>query len=96
MNSDDRHWLTRPGSIRVLWIVFGVVLALTVAVQFLVPVKGAFGIEKSFGFGAWFGFAACLLMVLVAKVLGWLLKRPEDYYRQAADETDGEGDGDEL
>ena len=81
MSAHDNHWLTRPSTVRILWIVFSVILGITVALQFLVPVKGAFAIEKSFGFGAWYGFLACVLMVLVAKVLGWLLKRPEDYYQ---------------
>lgn len=76
----DRHWLTRPETVRGLWWVFGVVLALTVLLQFAIPVKGKFALESSFAFGAWYGFAACVAMVLVARVLGWWLKRPDDYY----------------
>lgn len=76
----DDHWLTRPATIRWLWIGFAVILALTVAAQLLIPMEGTFGTEKSFGFAAWFGFISCVAMVLVARVLGWLLKRGEDYY----------------
>ena len=76
----DDHWLTRPASIRRLWIGFSIVLALTVVAQFWVKMKASFDIDGSFGFGAWFGFVACVAMVLVAKVLGWVLKRPEEYY----------------
>lgn len=78
-NGDD-HWLTRPRSIRWLWIAFGAILAVTVLLQVFVKVKGTFSLDGSFGFAAWFGFGACLLMVFAARVLGWLLKRPEDYY----------------
>jgi hypothetical protein len=37
----------------------------------------------TFGFSAWFGFASCAALVIVAKFLfGGLFKRPEDYYDQ--------------
>lgn len=76
----DMHWLVRPTTIRKLWIGFSVVLSLTVLAQTVVYIKGYFGIDAWFGFGAVYGFFSCLLMVLVAKLLGMLLKRPEDYY----------------
>ena len=80
------HWLVRPASIRLLWWVFAVILALSVAAQLLFKVKGYFNIDGWLGFGAVYGFLACLLMVLVAKALGWVLKRDNDYYR--GDEED--------
>ena len=55
-------------------------LALTVAAQLLIKVKGYFGIDDWFAFGAVYGFLACVAMVLVAKGLGYLLKRDENYY----------------
>ncbi len=39
-----------------------------------------------FAFGAIYGFLSCLAMVLFAKVLGWWLKRPENYYRDRFDD----------
>jgi sterol desaturase/sphingolipid hydroxylase (fatty acid hydroxylase superfamily) len=80
VEGNDNHWLTRPATIRLLWIGFSVVLAITVLLQFFIKVKGYFGIDGWFGFGAAFGFACCVAMVLVAKVLGFVLKRSEDYY----------------
>jgi len=77
---DDDHWLTRPATIRKLWIGFSVVLALTVLAQWFIPIKGYFGIDGMFGFAAWYGFGCCVLMVFGAKALGALLKRPEDYF----------------
>lgn len=76
----DRHWLTRPETVRGLWWAFAAVLALTVLLQLAIPVKGKFALESTFAFGAWYGFGACVAMVLVAKVLGWWLKRPDDYH----------------
>jgi hypothetical protein len=81
MNDEQQlHWLVRPSTIRKLWIGFSLVLALVVLGQTVIYVKGYFGFDAWFGFGAVYGFVSCLLMVLVAKLLGVLLKRPENYY----------------
>ncbi|HSN71356.1 MAG TPA: hypothetical protein VLT59_07595 [Steroidobacteraceae bacterium] len=77
---DSDHWLVRPTTIRRLWILAAIALAATVLAQLVFPVKGYFGIDGWFAFGAVFGFVACVAMVLFAKVLGLVIKRPEDYY----------------
>ncbi len=69
------HWLVRPSTIRKLWIGASVVLAFVVLAQTVIYVKGYFGFDAWFGFGAIYGFVSCLIMVLVAKLLGLLLKR---------------------
>lgn len=74
------HWLSRPENVRRLWRAFVVVLALTVAAQFLVPVHGHFAVEEWPAFSALFGFLACVCMVLVARLIGFFLKRRDDYY----------------
>jgi len=79
-SGQDDHWLVRPTTIRKLWIVFSIILALTVLGQFFIKIKGYFGIDGWFGFGAVYGLLACVLMVVVAKILGVVLKRQEDYY----------------
>ena len=84
-NTDD-HWLARPTTIKLLWRVFAAVLALTVLAQLVISVKGYFAVDGWFAFGAVFGFLSCLAMVLVAKGLGYVLKRKQDYYREADDD----------
>ena len=84
--AEQEAWLARPSTIRILWRVFIVVLLLSIAVQWLFPVKGKFGVDGWFGFGAVFGFLSCLAMVLFAKALGWILKRDENYYRERDDD----------
>ena len=79
-------WLARPTTIRLLWWVFAVVLAVSVGAQFLFKVKAYFGVDGWLGVGAVFGFLSCLAMVLVAKGLGWILKRDEDYYEEGHDD----------
>jgi len=82
MPPDHDHWLVRPSTIRRLWIGSIIVLALTVAAQWWLPYKGYFGFDGWPGFAAGFGFLACVAMVLVAKLLGIFLKRPEQYYQE--------------
>ena len=86
-NRDDDAWLVRPSSIRLLWWIFSIVLALTVLAHAVIDVKGYFGVDEWYGFGAAFGFFSCLLMVVIAKALGSVLKRDQDYYLKQ-DEAD--------
>ncbi|KPK70797.1 MAG: hypothetical protein AMJ84_07335 [Acidithiobacillales bacterium SM23_46] len=74
------HWLVRRSTIRLLWIAFATVLAATVAAETIGDLHGHFGVDASPGFSAWFGFGACVAMILLAKLLGLILKRPDGYY----------------
>lgn len=87
------HWLSRPGTIRVLWVVFVAVLAATVAAEWLVHLHPRFRLEGWFAFHAAYGFLTCVGMVLFAKALGALLKRPDDYYEPQARAHDREERG---
>lgn len=77
---DHDHWLVRRSTIRLLWVVGLAILALTVIADLFVDHEGEFGLDGTIGFGAWFGFASCVVMVLVAKGLALFLKRKDDYY----------------
>ncbi|OGB06091.1 MAG: hypothetical protein A3E25_23315 [Burkholderiales bacterium RIFCSPHIGHO2_12_FULL_69_20] len=79
------HWLDRPANVKRLWRGFLVVLVLTVAAEGLVHLHPHFEIESVFGFNAWFGFGACAAMIVVAKGLALLLKRPDGYYGKSDD-----------
>ena len=76
----DDHWLVRPDTIRKLWIGFAVVLGAVVLIDLAVVHHPYFGMDGTFGFGAWFGFFSCVALVLLAKGLGAILKRPDTYY----------------
>ncbi len=82
---NDDHWLVRPDSIRLLWRIFWAVLALTVALEIFIKIKGYFGVDDWIGFGAAFGFLSCVAMVVFAKGLGFILKRDDNYYREDDD-----------
>jgi hypothetical protein len=77
---ENDNWLTRPKTIRGLWVVFIFILILTVIGQIPIKIKSYFGIDGWFGFAAVFGFVSCVAMVLIAKGLGFFLKRDERYY----------------
>jgi hypothetical protein len=76
----DDHWLVRASTIRLLWMVFIAILAVTVLLDLVVEHHPHFWPEGTFGFGAWFGFASCVVLIAFAKGLGALLKRPDTYY----------------
>ena len=90
-------WLRRPQTIRKLWWGLYAVLAVTVAAEFTIEHHSAFGVDGTFGFNAWYGFATCVAMVLGAKALGVLIKRSDNYYIDDEGRVDGDtngGDGD--
>jgi hypothetical protein len=88
MSDEQKHWLVRPETIRMLWLVFGGILALTAVAGLFIEQYDHFGIEASFAFYAWYGFITCVGMVVLAKLLGIFLKRPDDYYQRPEDIDD--------
>ncbi len=78
--TEEKHWLTRPATIRRLWTGGWLVLALTVLVQAVIAIHGNFEFEDWFGFYALYGLLTCTAMVLFAKVLGGVIKRKDTYY----------------
>jgi hypothetical protein len=77
---ENDHWLTRPATIRGLWVMFILVLVMLLALDLVVAHHPYFGLDGTFGFGAWFGFLSCVALVAFAKALGAVLKRPDTYY----------------
>jgi hypothetical protein len=78
--NERKHWLDEPRHVRLLWRLFLGMLAATVVAELAVSLHAHFGVDGLFAFHGVYGFLACLAMILVAKGLGALLKRPDDYY----------------
>ncbi len=76
----QQHWLDQPRNLKLLWRAFLGVLVATVLAELLVHLHPHFEVESLFAFHAWYGFLACALMIIVAKVLALLLKRRDTYY----------------
>ena len=77
-----QNWFYQKGAIKKLWIGAAIVLALTVLLEFFVDLHPHFKVEAYFAFHAVYGFLACVIMVLFAKLLGYFIKRKDDYYDQ--------------
>ena len=75
-----QHWLYRPGTPRKLWIAGLIILLLTIVAEPFITLHPHFSIEHLFSFYALFGFISCVVMVVVAILLGVLVKRKDDYY----------------
>lgn len=75
-----RHWLDEQRNVDRL--IAGLVVAslLALAADLLTDHHGPYAIEHYFGFYAFYGFFACVALVLTAKQLRRLLMRREDYY----------------
>lgn len=85
------HWLYRKENLPKLWGVQLLLLVLVLVPEFFVhhhaPVAGRdAGMAGTWGFYAWYGFLACAAMVVAAKLLSFLLKRRDDYYRNDQDD----------
>ena len=78
--SDKTYWLDDPHNVDRLVRAFYAVCAVLLAIDVFVPKHGPYAIEHWFGFYGWFGFVACVALVLIAKQLRRVLMRPEDYY----------------
>jgi sterol desaturase/sphingolipid hydroxylase (fatty acid hydroxylase superfamily) len=76
----EDHWLVRETTIKRLWTVFTITLAATVLLDLVIHPHPYFGLDGTFGFGAWFGFVSCVGLIILASALGRILKRPDTYY----------------
>lgn len=74
-------WFDHPQNIKRLKIGFYIVLVLLVLPDFFMHKHSLFSpVEAWPGFYAVFGFVSCVVIILVSKLLGFVLKRKEDYY----------------
>jgi hypothetical protein len=78
--NEKTYWLDKTANVDLLVRVFYVICATLLAVDVFIGKHGPFAVEHWFGFYGWFGFIACVTLVLVAKQLRRVLMRPEDYY----------------
>ncbi len=74
------HWLVRPKTIKLLWVLGIALLALTTWLGTTVHPHAQFSIEGTLGFYSWYGFITCVAMVLFAKLLGLILSRKDTFY----------------
>lgn len=79
---NELDFFDNPKNIRLAKILFYISLAFTVVADFFITRKHIhFPWENIPGFYALFGLIACILIIVLAKILGykWLMRK-EDYY----------------
>lgn len=79
--SSRNHWLDEPRNVNRLWRGFLALLALTVLAELVITLHPHFEVESLPAFHAAYGFLACAAMIIAAKAIGVLLKRPDTYYK---------------
>ena len=78
--NEPEHWMVRKENIRLMWIGSAVVLAALTALDLVIHKHSHFKAEDIFGFGSFYGFIACVVLVFGSKALGAFLKRKDTYY----------------
>jgi len=73
-------YFDRPEAKRKLWILLWVVCGLTIIPDLFTHRHPHFGFDGFIGFYALFGFITCAALILLAKLIGRVLKVREDYY----------------
>ncbi len=69
-----------PGKVKILPAIFFISLAVLLIVDFFIHKHAAFDWEGWPNFFAAYGFVSCILLVYLARLLRFLVKRDEDYY----------------
>ena len=80
LQTEPEHWLVRKDTIRKLWVISAVVLALLTLADLVIHKHSHFEAEDLFGFGSFYGFIACVVLVFGSKLLGVFLKRKDTFY----------------
>jgi hypothetical protein len=80
MNSERRYWLDSSDNVTLLYrTVWGIGILLVLA-DLWIHRHETFGFAELFGFHGFYGFVACVMLVLAAKGLRRAFMRSEDYY----------------
>jgi len=83
------NWFDKPGVRRGLWVALIAVCLLTILAE---TIERRAGLEEKFHripyFYALLGFGSCAAMIVVAKLMGLVLKARPDYYERKEGEAD--------
>jgi hypothetical protein len=77
---EKQHWLDSQENVTKLFRGLLTVGLALVAADLVVHRHDEIGFAAWLGFYAFYGFVACVALVLTAKAMRRVLKRPEDYY----------------
>ncbi|MCP3924261.1 MAG: hypothetical protein GY714_16930 [Desulfobacterales bacterium] len=81
MEDNKTGFFDKPKNIRVMLAFFFITLIGLVVIDFLyIEQHPKFVWDGAHGFFAAFGFAACVMVITISKILRFFLKREENYY----------------
>lgn len=80
MQQERQHLFDKPENVRRLLRLLYLACALLLAADLFIHRHVIHAWESFWGFYAGYGFVACVALVLLAKQLRKIVKRPEDYY----------------
>ena len=80
MAQEQQHIFDKPENIRRLLRILYLACALLLVLDLVIHRHVIHAWESVWGFYAFYGFLACVGLVLTAKQLRKILKRPENYY----------------
>ena len=75
-----KNWFYRKKTIKKLIVFSLIILGLLIFIEFFIILHPHFDVERIFEFHAIFGFLSCVALIIFAKLLGFLIKRKDDYY----------------
>lgn len=79
--SDERpRWLDDPAHVTLIYRTLIVTCLVLVVLGVPLAMRGHFRWEAWTGFYGLYGFVSCVTLVLIAKGLRRILRRPDDYY----------------
>jgi hypothetical protein len=78
--NEQPRWLDDPAHVTLIYRALIATCLVLVGIGVLVATTGHFWWEGWVGFYGVYGFVSCVTLVLIAKGLRRILKRPEDYY----------------
>lgn len=73
---------TSGKSIIIVWILLINFLGATIVAGFIGNISTSYNFEGQVVFDSWYGTIICIAIILVAKFLGFFLKRQESYYKE--------------
>ena len=79
-SNESPGFFEKPGTIKLLWVLLYAVCVLTLVPDLFIHRHPHFAYDNYFGFFAGLGFVACALLIIIAKGVGFFLKKNEDYY----------------
>ena len=93
MPDEKRYWLDDLSNVQKLLYALYAACGVLILLDLTYHKHTMLDFEGWFGFYGVYGFIACVLLVLTAKVLRRLIGRPLDYYGTQELEGDDRGDG---